>query len=74
MPTLRYTKGASHSKWPKVFEFNQARNFKFEITRPITPWIVLHSVQLLLLIIIIIIIIIINMITTVTSINTILIA
>ena len=38
---------------------NRARNFKsaerkalgrFEITRPITPWIVLHSVQLLLLI------------------------
>ena len=44
-------------------ESNPARNFKsrsayFEITRPITPWIVLHSVQLLLLIIIIIIIII----------------
>ena len=40
---------------------NRARNFKsaereargrFDITRPITPWIVLHSVQLLLLIII----------------------
>ena len=34
---------------------NRARNFEsasrdFEITRPITPWIVLHSVQLLLLI------------------------
>ena len=50
---------------------NRARNFKsascfalgqFEITRPITPWIVLHSVQLLLIIIIIIIIIIISII------------
>ena len=36
---------------------NRPRNFKlaerdadFEITHPITPWIVLHSVQLLLLI------------------------
>ena len=39
-------------------ESNRARNLKlcdFEITRLITPWIVLHSVQLLLLIIIIII-------------------
>ena len=42
------------SNWPRA-----SRLSDFEINRAITPWIVLHSVQLLLLIIIVIIIIII---------------
>ena len=41
-------------------------SFGFEITRAITPWIALHSVQLLLLIVIIIIIIVVVIIITIS--------
>jgi len=40
----------SGSTWARYFK-SASRSANFEITRPITPWIVLHSVELLLLII-----------------------
>ena len=52
---------------PNNSESNRARNF--EITRAITPWIVLHSVQLLLLIMMMTIIILITIIITIITIE-----